>query len=294
MSGADGHNGRSHRSMMYSESGPDLTSDFWIYRHFRAMAELYHSLLIQAELLPGSRVLDLGCGSGTHFAWIATIIGPEGRIVGVDPDEDNLRLAAERSAGAAWGKQVELHQHAFAHLPFADGEFDAVWCAGSLQYIPDPVAAIREMVRVVRPGGRVAAQDVEMHTMILGPMPDELLIALKDCLPRGPVVEGADRHGYVDWFIGHKLRGLFLQAGLREVRGEVRQREYVHPFTADELGFLEVAIPYLCTESPGIGALPADRRAQLADLADPQSPNWLLKRPDFIFIEGRALAVGVR
>lgn len=294
MSSNDERNGRSHRSMMYSESGPDLTSDFWIYRHFRAMSEMYHSLLIQAELLPGSRVLDLGCGSGTHFAWIASIIGPEGRIVGVDPDQRNLTLAAQRSSNAAWGAQVELHRHEISQLPFTEGEFDAVWCAGSLQYVPDPVAAIREMVRVVRTGGRVAAQDVEMHAMILGPMPDELLIALKDCLPRGRVDEGSDRHQYVDWFIGHKLRGLFRQAGLREVRGEVRQREYVHPVTDDERGFLEVAIPYLCTESPGISALQPSRREQLADLADPASPNWLLNRPDFLFLEGRALAVGVR
>lgn len=133
-----------------------------------------------------------------------------------------------------------------------------------------------------------------MHSMILGPMPDDLLIALKDCLPRGPVEAGTDRHQYVDWFIGHKLRGLFHAAGLREVRGHLRQREYVHPFTDDERGFLEVAIPYLCTASPGIGNLSAERRRQLAELADPSSDEWILNRPDFLFVEGRALAVGVR
>jgi SAM-dependent methyltransferase len=294
MSVRGGQGERSHRSMMYSESGPDLTSDYWIYRHFRAMSEIYQWLLLQAELLPGDRVLDLGCGSGTHFAWIASTIGPEGQIVGVDPDADNIALARQRAATAPWREQVQLRQHELSALPYRDGEFDAVWCAGSLQYVPDPVAAIGEMVRVVRPGGKVAVQDVEMHSMILGPMPDELLIALKDCLPRGPVGEGADRHQYVDWFVGHKLRGFFHAAGLREVRGVMRQREYVLPFTDDERGFLEVAIPYLCTESPGIGALAPERRSQLADLANPQSPNWLLDRPDFLFLEGRALAVGVR
>lgn len=294
MQSNDQHTGRSHRSMMYSDSGPDLTSDYWIHRHFRAMSEVYRTLLLHVEILPGSTVLDLGCGSGTHFEWLASIIGPEGRIIGVDPDSRNLALAAERIAASPWRNQVELHHHGISALPFADGAFDAVWCAGSLQYVPEPVAALREMVRVTRLGGRVAAQDVEMHAMILGPMPDDLLISLKDCLPRGPVDEGTDRHSYVDWFIGHKLRGLFLDAGLREVRGEVRQREYVHPFTDDERGFLEVAIPYLCTESPGIGALPDERRRQLAELAGVDAPARMLERPDFLFIEGRALAVGVR
>ena len=217
---------RSHRSILRSEAALDLTSDLWMHSHFRAMAEVYHSLLNQAELLPGDRVLDLGCGSGTHFGWIAAIVGPEGRIVGVDADAENLEIARSRIAGQSWAGQIELHTGPMSSLPFEDTAFDAVWCAGSLQYVADPVSAIREMVRVVRPGGKVAVQAVEMHPMMLGPMPDELLIALKDCLPRGDT--GTDE-GFVDWFTGHKLRGYLLEAGLREVRGYLRMRDYVHP-----------------------------------------------------------------
>jgi ubiquinone/menaquinone biosynthesis C-methylase UbiE len=281
---------RSHQSILRSDSGLDLTSDFWMHRHFRAMAEVYHSLLLQAEFLPGDRVLDLGCGSGTHFGWLARIIGPDGRIVGHDPDAANLQLASARVAGAEWGAQVEeLREGALTQLPYPDGSFDAVWCAGSLQYLADPVAAIREMVRVVRPGGKVAAQDVEMHPLLLGPMPDELLIALKDCMPRGET-----GHGHVDWFVGHKLRGYFHAAGLREVRGFLRLREYTHPLTQDERGFLEVAMPYLCTASPGIHTLPPERAQALRDLTDPRHPDWMFSKPDFVFLEGRALAVGLR
>jgi ubiquinone/menaquinone biosynthesis C-methylase UbiE len=281
---------RSHRTVMRSDAALDLTSDFWMHRHFRAMAEVYHSLLVQAELLPGDRVLDLGCGSGTHFAWIASIIGPEGRIVGVDPEQENLDLAASRIANAPYRAQVELRRGPLHPLPFEDGAFDAVWCAGSLQYEPDPVGALREMARVTRPGGKVAAQDVEMHTMLLGPMPDELLIALKDCLPRGET----GTEGFVDWFTGHKLRGYFHQAGLREVRGELRTREYEHPLTEDERGFLDVAIPYLCTASPGIGALRPEQADRLRQLSDLDSAGSMFHKPDFIFVEGRALAVGIR
>jgi ubiquinone/menaquinone biosynthesis C-methylase UbiE len=282
---------RSHRSVMRSDSALDLTSDFWMHSHFRAMAEVYHSLLVQAELLPGDRVLDLGCGSGTHFAWIATIIGPEGRITGQDPDRENLDIAAHRARGQAWEGQVTLQQGELFPLPYEDASFDAVWCAGSLQYVADPIAALREMVRVVRPGGKVAVQDVEMHAMLLAPMPDDLLIALKGCLPHGDT--GTDE-GFVDWFTGHKLRGYLHRAGLREVRGVMRMREYVHPLTQDERNFLGVAIPYLCTESPGIHTLSEEQAAQLRQLADPNNPEGLMAQPDFTFIEGRAMAVGVR
>ena len=282
---------RSHRSILRSEAALDLTSDLWMHSHFRAMAEVYHSLLNQAELLPGDRVLDLGCGSGTHFGWIAAIVGPEGRIVGVDADADNLEIAHSRIAGQSWAGQIELHTGPMSSLPFEDTAFDAVWCAGSLQYVADPVSAIREMVRVVRPGGKVAVQDVEMHPMMLGPMPDELLIALKDCLPRGDT--GTDE-GFVDWFTGHKLRGYLLEAGLREVRGYLRMRDYVHPLTDDERRFLDVAIPYLCSTSPGIQTLRPEQQAALAALVEPAGDAPILNRPDFQFVEGRALAVGVR
>jgi ubiquinone/menaquinone biosynthesis C-methylase UbiE len=282
---------RSHRTVMRSDSALDLTSDFWMHSHFRAMAEVYHSLLVQADLLPGDHVLDLGCGSGTHFAWITAIIGPEGQVTGHDPDQENLDIAASRSSGQLWEGQITLEKGDLFPLPYEDASFDAVWCAGSLQYVSDPIAALREMVRVVRPGGRVAVQDVEMHSMLLGPMPDDLLIALKGCLPHGDT--GTDE-GFVDWFVGHKLRGYLHQAGLREVRGFMRMREYVHPLTQDERNFLDVAIPYLCTASPGIHTLQPAQAEQLRRLADAGNPDGLVAQPDFTFIEGRAMAVGVR
>ena len=291
--GGNGQSG-SPRSILQSDSGLDLASDFWMHRHFRAMAALYSSLLNEATLLPGDRVLDLGCGSGTHFDWIAALIGPEGHITGLDPDPANLTRATERIASASYNDQVELVEGRLTdRLPFDDGTFDIVWCAGSLQYVPTPLETIREMMRVVRPGGRVAVQDVEMTSMLLGPLPDQLLIALKSSLPRG-ATSGDEHHDYVDWLVGHKLRSFFVDAGLREIRGELRTRVYTPPFTDDERGFLEVAVPYLCTESPGIQDLSYRQVLEFQRLVDNESPDYLLDRPDFIFVEGRALAVGIR
>ncbi|MEZ4570213.1 MAG: methyltransferase domain-containing protein [Thermomicrobiales bacterium] len=290
--GGNGHGG-SPRAILQSDSGLDLASDFWMHRHFRAMAALYNSLLNEANLLPGDRVLDLGCGSGTHFEWISKMVGPEGKITGLESDQRNLGRARERIANAPYREQVDLVEGKLtAPLPFDDNSFDIVWCAGSLQYVPTPVETIREMMRVVRPGGRVAVQDVEMTSMLLGPMPDELLMALKSSLPRG-FTSGDEHHDYVDWLVGHKLRSFFVKAGLREIRGLLRTRVYEPPFTEDERGFLEVAVPYLCTESPGIQDLAYRQVVELQRLVDPESPAFLLDQPDFIFVEGRALAVGI-
>jgi len=294
--GAGSGNGRggSPRSILQSDSGLDLASDFWMHRHFRAMAALYNSLLNEANLLPGDRILDLGCGSGTHFDWIAALVGPEGHVTGLDSDPGNLAQARERIAGKQYGEQVTLVEGRLTdRLPFDDGAFDIVWCAGSLQYVPTPVDTINEMMRVVRPGGRVAVQDVEMTSMVLGPMPDDLLMALKSSLPRG-YTSGDEHHDYVDWLIGHKLRSYFVAAGLREIRGVLRTRVYTPPFTEDERGFLEVAVPYLCTDSPGIQELSYRQVLELQHLVDSESSDFILDQPDFIFVEGRALAVGIR
>lgn len=291
-----GGNGRggSPRAILQSDSGLDLASDFWMHRHFRAMAALYNSLLNEANLLPGDRILDLGCGSGTHFDWIAALVGPEGHITGMDSDAGNLGRARERIASKDYRDRVTLVEGRLTErLPFDDGTFDIVWCAGSLQYVPTPVDTIKEMMRVVRPGGRVAVQDVEMTSMVLGPLPDDLLIALKSSLPRG-YTSGDEHHDFVDWLIGHKLRSYFVAAGLREIRGALRTRVYTPPFTEDERGFLEVAVPYLCTESPGIQDLSYRQVVELRQLVNPDSPEFLLDQPDFIFVEGRALAVGIR
>lgn len=152
-----------HRSVMRSDAALDLTSDFWMHRHFRAMAEVYHSLLVQAEFLPGDRVLDLGCGSGTHFGWLVAVIGPEGRIVGVDPDPENLDLAQQRISRAAWREQVTLQQGPLHELPFEDNSFDAAMACITVHQWDDAEAGLREMRRVATGPVVVLTLDIPHH-----------------------------------------------------------------------------------------------------------------------------------
>jgi ubiquinone/menaquinone biosynthesis C-methylase UbiE len=249
---------------------------------------LRKDLVRRLELRSGESVLDVGCGTGDYTREVAALVAPGGRAVGLDFSRAMIGEALTRQASSRLPAAFE--QGDAQRLPFDSATFDAARTERMLCHVPDHEAALREMVRVVRPGGKVAAQDVEMHTMMLGPMPDDLLIALKGTLPHGET----GTEGHVDWFTGHKLRGYFHTAGLREVRGYLRMREYVHPLTDDERGFLEVAMPYLCTASPGIHTLSEEQREQLRNLSAQDTPESMFRRPDFTFIEGRALAVGVR
>ncbi|MCF3179504.1 methyltransferase domain-containing protein [Streptomyces polychromogenes] len=101
---------------------------------------------------PGERVLDAGCGTGRALTPLREAVGPSGTVLGVDLTE--RMLAAARRAGR--GADGTLLRGDVARLPLRDGALDAVFAAGLIAHLPDPAANLRELARVVRPGGRLA------------------------------------------------------------------------------------------------------------------------------------------
>jgi SAM-dependent methyltransferase len=106
-------------------------------------------VLHAADVRRGHDVLDVGCGTGV-LAVAAAGVTPEGSVTGVDISPDMLAVAAEKALDVTW-RQADAQQ-----LPFGAGAFDAVVSQFALMFFADPVAALREMARVARPGGRIA------------------------------------------------------------------------------------------------------------------------------------------
>lgn len=103
--------------------------------------------------LSGSKkVLDLACGPGNFTRYLSEFLSGGGFVTGLDYSEPMLDRAAADNAGP----RVGYVRGDARTLPFADGTFDAVCCFGALYLIPDPIAATREMIRVLAPGGRIA------------------------------------------------------------------------------------------------------------------------------------------
>jgi len=122
---------------------------------------------LQAHLLPGRSLLDVGCGPGTITAEFAERLSP-GRVVGVDAAPDALAAAAELDTTAKF-----LVGDAYA-LPFEDDSFDIVHTHQTLQHVGDPVAMLREMARVARPGGIIAAREVDYSATTWFPLLPEI------------------------------------------------------------------------------------------------------------------------
>ncbi len=108
---------------------------------------------------PGEAVLDLGCGAGFDACVAAMTVGPTGRVAGVDLSPEML-VVAERGRAAAGLPHVEFRQADVEVLPFPDASFDVALSNGVLNLIPDKPAALREVFRVLKPGGRLQACDM--------------------------------------------------------------------------------------------------------------------------------------
>ncbi len=104
------------------------------------------------DIPPGGVALDVGSGPGNVTASLARAAGPDGLAVGVDISEPMLARAVRSEAGP----QVGFVRADAQRLPFRDDTFDAVVSIAMLQLIPKPAAALAEMVRVLRPGARMA------------------------------------------------------------------------------------------------------------------------------------------
>jgi arsenite methyltransferase len=164
---------------------------------------------------PAGRILDVGCGPGFYCAELAEEVGPQGSVVGVDSSPAMLQLGARRCAGH---EGVELRQADAVSLPVDDGSFDAALCVQVLEYVRDPTAALAEMHRALRPGGRVVVWDIDWATVSLhSPDPARTERALR-------AWDEHLVHPSLPRTLGPRLRS----AGFEEVRMEA------HPFASCE------------------------------------------------------------
>lgn len=111
---------------------------------------------------PGAQILDAGCGYGYHAVRLARL---GLRVVGVDFSEAALVEASKRAERDKLGDRVELRHADLLKLPYPDNSFDFINCWGVLMHVPELERALTELIRVLRPGGRLVISENNLHSL---------------------------------------------------------------------------------------------------------------------------------
>ena len=115
--------------------------------------------LALTNLHPGETVLDVGCGGGLDAFLAANAVGETGQVLGVDSTSQMIERARENARGGAYDN-VRFEQGEVEHLPLGDGCVDVVISNCVVNHCPDKLAAFKEILRVMRPGGRMHVTDL--------------------------------------------------------------------------------------------------------------------------------------
>lgn len=194
----------------------------------------------------GDRILDVGCGPGFYCLELSEIVGSSGSVVGVDSSPAMLQLARVRCAGR---DNVELVEGEATALPVESETFDGAVCVQVLEYVPQLDAALAELHRALRPGGRAVVWDVDWATVS---------IHSRDTALTGRVLRAWDEHlAYPS--LPRTLGAHLRSAGFEDVRVEA------HAFAAngrDPETFGAALVPFIATfvaGRQGLGEMDAER-----------------------------------
>ncbi len=243
--------------------------------YHQAFAPELKAIIDELPLDRARRVLDFACGDGSYSGWLADRVGAEGEVVALDISPAFLAHARQGLRRARSAAAVRFVQADIRNLPLADGGVDLAWCAQSLYSLPDPVQALRQMARTVRPGGHVAVlENDELHHVVF-PWPVEIELALRQA-ELASFVESSERPR--KYYVGRDLCRLFRAAGLRrcQARGVVFTRQA--PLDRPARAFFTAYLKDL--ERRTRPHLEPSLRTLFRRLASPRSRMFLLSAPD--------------
>jgi ubiquinone/menaquinone biosynthesis C-methylase UbiE len=235
------------------------------------------ALLALADLGAGERVVDIACGTGLVTIRAAEAVGPEGQVFATDISERMVEATADEARRRRYSHVTAVHTDAES-LDLPDASFDAALCALGLMYVPDTDAALREMHRVLAPGGRAVAA-------VWG---ERSRCGWADIFP---IVDARVQSDVCPMFFqlgsGNSLAECFLRAGFADVRVERLATALVYDSAdaAVEAAFAggPVALAYSRFDNP----TRASARAEYIDSIAPYRSARGYRIPgEFVFVAG--------
>ncbi len=176
-----------------------------------------HAWFFHDHLQPGVRLLDCGCGPGNITLDLARAIAP-GEVIGVDQDAGQIALA-RAAAQRANLSNAQFRPGSIYALPFAGAEFDRVFSHALFEHLADPLAAMKEVKRVLRPGGIAGICTPDWRGFIVEPSSPDLVAAIE-------LYKRIQRSGGGNPDIGGALATIMVEAGFTQVHPLARYECY--------------------------------------------------------------------
>ena len=164
------------------------------------------------DIGPGASVLDVGCGPGADALRIAEVVGPGGRVLGVDADPAMVEEARTRVLASGLADRVQIETGSATQLPLDGASVDACRSDRVLMHVGEPQEAVNEMARVTKPGGRVVCVEPDWATLSIDCESTDVERRLARFTAETALACG---------FAGRRLQAFLAHAGLTERRFEV-------------------------------------------------------------------------
>jgi ubiquinone/menaquinone biosynthesis C-methylase UbiE len=207
--------------------------------------QLYTSFL---GIKQGQRIVDVGCGTGDFTLNLARLSRGRSKILGVDKSEKSIKTAVAETRKAGLSRMVSYRIGDVHDLPVEDGYSDLTCCRTLLMHLVDPVKAVREMARITRTGGSVAALEGifgERRASFYDPNDEAYSSLVKQALEAW--FNGIRKLEGKEFRIGEKLPGIFKKAGLTGIRAEVQTDAWLYGDPRRKLGDVKADLRYQLT-----------------------------------------------
>jgi len=237
-----------------------------------------HTAIADLHLPAGSRGLDVGCGVGLYTLWLAEAIGAHGHVLGIDTSAERIAAAQCLVGHAIEAGRLELRQGDGTTIAAPDNHFDWVWCGDVLHHIDTPLVALKEFMRVLRPGGSIIIKESQvLHALFLPGYPE-----LERQLQRAEIQFGRHEAGARSFQERRQSTLATMQAaGLTAVQMRTYLVQRQAPLDAASREYIQHVV-FERNWGPRLrGFLDAQDWQQRSALCEAQSPQYVLASPDY-------------